>query len=246
MPRQDVTVTTVDGECAATLHTPAGGGAHPAVLMYPDAAGARETFAAMGDRLAGLGYTVLVPDVYYRDAPWAPFDAATVFTDPKERARLGVLARKVTTERAIADAGAFLDFLLARPEVSGPAAGTTGYCMGGKLSLLAAAHHPDRVAAAASFHGGNLAVADDPDSPYRVADRIRATVLVAAARGDRSFPREQYDRLEKALTEGGVRHTMVVYPARHGFAVPDNDTYDEAAAERHWAELAALYAEALR
>ncbi len=246
MPRQNVVITTADGECAAALHTPATGDSHPGVLMYPDAAGARETFAEMGDRLAGLGYTVLVPDIYYRDAPWEPFDAATVFTDPQERARLGALASQVTTERAIADAGAFLDFLLSRPEVSGTAAGTTGYCMGGKLSLLAAAHHADKVAAAASFHGGNLAVEDDPDSPYRVAGRIRATVLVAAAEDDRSFPPEQYERLEKALTEGGVRHTMAVYPARHGFSVPDNDTYDVAAADRHWAALESLYGEALR
>lgn len=246
MPRENVVITTQDGECAATLHTPPGGGAHPGVLMYPDAVGARETFAGMGDRLAGFGHTVLVPDIYYRDAPWAPFDVTTVFGDQEERARLGALAGRVTAERAIADAGAFLDFLLSRPEVSGTAVGTTGYCMGGRLSLLAAAHHPDKVAAAASFHGGNLAAEDDPDSPYRVADRIRATVVVAAAEDDRSFPPEQYERLEKAFTEGGVRYTMAVYPARHGFAVPDNDTYDDAAAERHWAALASLYGEALR
>lgn len=246
MPRQHVVITTEDGDCAATLHTPEAGGAHPGVLMYPDAAGARKTFEDMGDRLAGLGYTVLVPDVYYRDAPYAPFDAATVFTDPEERARLGGLARSITTERAVRDAGAFLGFLAGRPEVSGSAFGTTGYCMGGKLSLLAAVHHPDLVAAAASFHGGNLAAADDPDSPYLGAGRIRATVHVAAAEDDGSFPAEQYERLEKALTEAGVRHTMAVYPARHGFSVPDNDTFDEAAAERHWGALEALYGEALR
>lgn len=246
MPGQNVVVTTVDGECTATLHTPSTEGSHPGVLMYPDAAGARETFAAMGDRLAGLGYTVLVPDVYYRDAPWAPFDAATVFTDPEERTRLGKLASQVTAERAIADAGAFLDFLLARPEVSGTAAGTTGYCMGGKLSLLAAAHHADKVAAAASFHGGNLAVVDDPDSVDKVASQIRASVVIAAAEDDPSFPPEQYERLDKALTEAGVEHTMSVYPAKHGFSVPDNDTYDETAADRHWAALEALYGKALQ
>jgi carboxymethylenebutenolidase len=246
MPRQHVVVTTADGECAATLHTPDGGGAHPAVIMYPDAAGARGTFADMGDRLAGLGYTVLVPDIYYRSAPYAPFDVTTVFTDPGERARLGELARSLTTERVISDSGAFLEFLAGRPEVSGDRAGTTGYCMGGRLSLLTAAHHPDRVGAAATFHGGNLAGADDPDSPHLVAGRIRAAVHIAAAEDDGSFPADQYERLATALTEGGVTHTMAVYPARHGFAVPDNDTYDEAAAERHWQALADLYGSALR
>jgi carboxymethylenebutenolidase len=246
MPRENVVITTQDGECAATLHTPSTGDSHPAVLMYPDAVGARETFARMGDRLAGLGYTVLVPDIYYRDAPYEPFQVATVFSDPEERKRLGALASRITTERATSDAGAFLDFLLARPEASGDTVGTTGYCMGGKLSLLAAAHHPDRVAAAASFHGGNLAAEDDPDSPDKVADRIKATVVIAAAEDDRSFPQDQYDRLDKALTEAGVKHTMATYPAKHGFSVPDNDTYDEAAADRHWAALETLYREALR
>jgi carboxymethylenebutenolidase len=246
MPRQNVLVTTVDGECAATLHTPDGSGAHPAVVMYPDAVGVRDTFAAMGDRLASLGYTVLVPDVYYRAAPHTPFDVATVFSDPGEWARLRELVESLTPAQVASDAGAYLEFLAGRPEVSGEKAGTTGYCMGGVLSLLTAAHHPDRIAAAASFHGGNLAKEDDPDSPHLVADRIRASVLVAAAEEDRSFPPEQYERLAGVLSRAGVTHRMSVYPAKHGFAVPDNDTYDEAAAERHWADLADLYGSTLR
>lgn len=240
MPRQDVVVHTQDGDCAATLHTPSAGGSHPAVVMYPDAAGVRETFATMGDRLAGLGYTVLVPDIYYR-TPYAPFDIDTVFTDPDERARLGKLAGALTTDVVTRDAGAFLEFLAGRDEVAGDKVGTTGYCMGGRLSLLTAAYYPDRVAAAASFHGGNLAADDNPESPHLVADRIRATVVVGAAEDDRSFPPEQFERLEQVLTDGGVQHTISTYPAAHGFAVPDNDTYDEKAAERHWAALTDLY-----
>ncbi|WP_214402622.1 dienelactone hydrolase family protein [Pseudonocardia lacus] len=242
MARTDVTIGTADGECAATLHTAADGAA-PAVILYPDAAGVRPTFLDMADRLAGLGYTVLLPDVYHR-TPFAPFDPATVFGDPDERARLGALAQGLTPEMVVRDAGAFLDFLGGRAEVSGAAVGTTGYCMGGRTSLLVAAHHPDRVAAAASFHGGNLA-GDDPGSPHLVADRIRATVLVAAARDDRSFPAEQHERLEQALTGAGVRHRIETYPAAHGFAVPDNTTYDADADRRHWAALTELYGEAL-
>lgn len=244
MPRTDVTIRTDDGECAATLHTPREGGAHPAVIVYPDAAGARETFAAMADRLAAMGYTALLPDVYYR-TPFAPFDVATVFSDPGERKRLGDLMAALTPEAIVRDAGAYLGFLVSRPEVAGSAVGTTGYCMGGRSSLLAAAHHPDRVAAAASFHGGNLAKADDPGSPHLVADRIRATVEVAAAQDDASFPPEQLDRLQQVLVDAGVRHRIETYPAAHGFAVPDNPTYDGPAAERHWAALDRLYRETL-
>lgn len=238
----DLTVAAPDGACPVSLHLPDGDGPWPAVIMYPDAAGARPTFRAMADRLAALGYATLLPDVYYRAGDWAPFDVRTVFTDPDERARLAGLGQSLTAERVIADAGAFLEFLAARPEVAEARVGTTGYCMGGRISLLVAGHHPDRVGAAASFHGGRLADASDPDSPALVADRVRATVYVAAAENDELCPPEQLDRLAKAYTEAGVAHTIETYPGAHGFAVPDNvGRYDEALAERHWAALATLY-----
>jgi carboxymethylenebutenolidase len=239
--RTDVTITTEDGVCAAGLHTPAATGSWPAVIMYPDAGGARATFADMADTLAGFGYTVLVPDVYYRQ-DWAPFDITTVFTDPDERKRLRDLASDLTPERQRADAGAFLDFLASREEVAGARVGTTGYCMGGRMSLTAAANYPDRVGAAASFHGGNLAPQDDPVGVHRLADRILARVYVAAAQNDRSFPPDQQTRLEQAFAASNLTYTLETYPADHGFAVPDNLTYDRAAAERHWAALRDLYA----
>lgn len=245
MSRVDVSIPTPDGDCAATLHLPAGAGPWPAVIMYPDAGGVRDTFLGMADRMAGLGYATLLPDVYHRHGPYQPFDLATAFSDPAERERLMGLVRSVTAAMTISDAGALLDFLAGRPEVAGTGVGTTGYCMGGRASLLVAAHHPERVAAAASFHGGRLAATDDPDSPVLVADRVRAAVYVAAAENDASCPPEQLERLEKALTEAGVRHTVETYPAAHGFAVPDNPTYDPSADERHWAALARLYGSSL-
>lgn len=243
--RIDVEVPAADGLSKATLHVPDGAGPWPGVLVFPDAGGWRETFRQMGDRLAGLGYVVLVPDIYYRGGDWAPFDVATLFTDPGERARMFGLARALTPDRVVADASAFASFLLARPEVTGSAIGTTGYCLGGRLSLIAAAGLGRRVAAAASFHGGRLAVADDPDSPHLVADRITATVYVAGATRDRSFTPDQARLLETALSDAGVEHTIEIYPAKHGFAVHDNDTYDTAAAERHWRALRDLYAAGL-
>lgn len=245
MPRTDVAVPTEDGVCSATLHTPPGGDSSPAVILYPDAAGPRETFAAMGDRLAALGYSVLVPDPYYRIGGYDPFDVATVFSDPDERKRLMDLVGTVTAEATVRDTGAFLAFLESRPEVSGTAVGTTGYCMGGRASLIAAGHYPDRIVAAASFHGGNLAAEDDPDSPHLLADRIGARVYVAGAENDGSFPAEQAERLERALTGAGVEHVIETYPAAHGFAVADNATYDADAAERHWNAMAGLYADTL-
>jgi carboxymethylenebutenolidase len=239
--RIDVSVPTPDGPCPATLHVPSEGPPVPAAILYPDAAGPRETFRVAADRLAAAGYAVLLPDVYHRSGAWRPFDAATVFSDESERARLMGMARSVTAEMTTRDAGAFLEFLAGRPEVAGPRVGTFGYCMGGRAALLVAGRYPDRVGAAASFHGGRLADADDPDSPFLLADRLRAVVYVAAAQDDTSFPPEQYARLEAALSAAGVEYTMEEYPAAHGFAVPDNSTYDPAAHERHWAALTTLF-----
>jgi carboxymethylenebutenolidase len=211
------------------------------VLVFPDAGGYRETFREMGDHLAGLGFVALVPDIFYRAGDWAPFDVKTLFTDEQERARMFRIVRSLTTDRVIADARAYADFLLARPEVTGPAIGTTGYCLGGRLSLITAGGLGDRVGAAGSFHGGRLAVADDPSSPHLAADRMTATVYVAGAIEDNSFTTEQAELLGGALRAAGVEHTIEFYPARHGFAVPDNDTYDPKASARHWDALSDLY-----
>ncbi|MFR9801216.1 dienelactone hydrolase family protein [Pseudonocardia sp. RS010] len=246
MPRTPLTIQAPDGACAATVHTPAGEGPWPGVLMYPDAGGVRETFLGMADHLADLGYAVLLPDVYYRSGGFEPFDLASLFDDPAERARLAELVRPLTAAAIGADAAAYVDALLGRPEVRGAAVGVTGYCMGGRASLTAAGALGHRVAAAASFHGGRLAVADDPDSPHHRAADIRATVYVAGAQDDDSFGPDQFALLDEALTAADVRHNLETYPAAHGFAVPDNPTHDSDAATRHWAALADLYAAALR
>jgi carboxymethylenebutenolidase len=248
VPVLDHVIPTADGDCPATLHLPdEGPGPWPAVILYPDAGGTRETMRAMADRLAatGEGYAVLLPDVYHRTPGWAPFDLATVFTEDEERGRLMGMVKSVTAAHYRSDVDAYLDFLSAASEVSGDAVGTTGYCMGGRASLIVAAHRPDRITATASFHGGGLASADDPDSPHLRAADIRSTVHVAGATDDGSFDDAARDRLEKALTEAGVTHTIETYPAAHGFAVPDNPTFDEDAAARHWAALESLFAEAL-
>jgi carboxymethylenebutenolidase len=241
MRHLEVQIPAPDGHSNGTLHLPDGDGPWPGVLVFPDAGGARETFRQMSDRLAGMGYVALIPDIYYRAGEWAAFDAATVFTDQQERARLSSLTSVLTNDRIIADSGAYADFLLARPEVRGSAIGTTGYCLGGRMSLIAAGGLGRKIAAAASFHGGRLAVAGDPSSPHLSADRITATVYVAGAKDDDSFTIEQAELLESALTDSGVDHTLEFYPAHHGFAVPDNPTYNTEANARHWEALHELY-----
>ena len=236
MPTISDAVTTPDGTCPVTFAIPDGEGPWPGVVMYPDAGGTRSTAREMAERLAGLGYVVLLPDVYYRSGKWAPFNMSDVFNDKAERQRLFAMIGSVTPDAMETDARAFFDYLAARPEVSGETFGTTGYCMGGRTSLIVAGRVPERVAAAMSFHGGGLA-SDDPGSPHLLADSIRAAVYVGGAENDASFTPEQAETLDKALTDAGVVHTIEWYPALHGFAVPDNAPYDEASAERHWAAM---------
>jgi len=236
MPTITDTVTTPDGTCPIHLFTPEGSGPWPGVIMFPDAGGARDTFDQMGAKLAGFGYAVLVPDVYYREGDWAPFDMATVFGDEQQRNRLMKMIGGLTADKITADAGAFFDYLAARPEVAGDRFGVCGYCMGGRISVTLAGRLPDRVAAVASIHGGGL-VTDTPDSPHLLADRMNALVYVGGAENDASFTADHAEQLDKALTAAGVRHRIEWYQAAHGFAVPDNPPYDPAADERHWAAM---------
>ncbi len=247
MPNITDTITTADGTCTVHLFTPEGPESqapHPGVIMYPDAGGLRDTFGQMAAKLAGFGYAVLLPDVYYRNGDWAPFDMASVFGDETERKRLFSMIGGLTADKITSDARAFFDYLAARPEVSGERFGVCGYCMGGRISLTVAGRVPDRVAAAASFHGGGL-VTDTPDSPHLLAHRMNATVYVGGAKDDASFTTDHAEQLDKALTAAGVRHTIEWYQAAHGFAVPDNAPYDEAAAERHWEAMTQVFASAL-
>src|SRR4051812_8476326 len=148
MANINVTIPTTDGTCSATLHVPEDGTQHPAVILYPDAGGTRDTFRQMADRLATYGYAVLVPDVYYRVGHIPPFSMATVFTDPAERKRLMDLVHSLTPDMVKDDAEAFASFLAERPEVRSGPIGTTGYCMGGRISLTVAGHLGERVGAA--------------------------------------------------------------------------------------------------
>jgi len=244
MPTIHDTITTPDGDCPVTLATPDGDGPRPGVVMYPDAGGVRPALQGMAARLASLGYAVLLPDVYYRNGAWAPFDMKAVFGDEAERNRLFAMMKAITPEVIAADGQAFFGYLAARSEVSGQRFGTTGYCMGGRTSLAIAGLVPERVAAAMSFHGGGLA-ADDPGSPHLLADRIQAAVYVGAAENDPSYTPEQSQTLDAALTAAGVEHIIEWYPAAHGFAVTDNAPYDQSAAERHWRAMEAFFGEHL-
>ena len=243
--REEISIQTPDGDCPAHLFTPDGAGPWPAVLFFMDGLGIRPALLAMAARPAATGYVVLLPDLFYRAGRYEPLVPAEIFASGDVRAALAPLLASTDNRRAAQDAAAFLAYLDDRPEAAGGKVGATGYCMGGGIALTVAGTYPDRVAAAASFHGGNLAT-DDANSPHRLAPAMRARIYVAAADADAFYPPEMAERLEGALAAAGVDHRCETYPgALHGWTMTDLPVYDAAAAERHWRELARLFGETL-
>lgn len=248
LAHETVTLSTADGPCATAVFTPAAGGAPwPAAVFLMDGGGPRPALHAMAQRLADLGYLVALPDLFHRAQPyeWQTVMAMALGAQTRTQWRERFYEPATRPENFRTDFAAVLAHLAERPDVLQPHVGTTGYCMGGNLSLRAAGEFPERVTAAASFHGGFLA-SDAPDSPHRLAPRMKARIYVAGAIEDPSFTDEMKERLVQALTDAKVEHVCETYAARHGFAIPDFPTYDAAAAERHWQALAAFYARALR
>jgi carboxymethylenebutenolidase len=240
--KRSLEIRTADRTAQAAIFRPADAAVRAGVIFYMDAFGPRPALDGMAERLAGEGYAVLLPDLFYRKAPYGPFDAKTAFAEEPMRAQLIALTGGTTQEMTVRDGDAFLA-LLSKEGLE--RIGAVGYCMGGARALNAAAAYPDRIAAAASFHGGNLA-SDAPDSPHRSVARIRARVYVGSAGVDRSFPPEQAARLAEALRAAEIDHTIENYVGmQHGWCVPDHGVYDVAGAERHWRRLTTFFAETL-
>lgn len=239
MTQEQVAIRMNDGECPTFVATPDGKGPWPAVIFYMDALGVRPAMIDMAARLATCGYVVLLPDLFYRFGSYGPLDAKEVFAGDF-RAIIGPMRSTTDNLKAAEDTAALLAYLETRADVKERKIGTVGFCMGGGMALTAAGKFPDRVAAAASYHGGNL-VTDGTDSPHQYVPHIQAEVYVAGADNDKSYPPEMAQRLESSLTDAGVRHRCEIYAgAEHGWMMPDFPIYDELSAERGWGELLAL------
>jgi carboxymethylenebutenolidase len=240
----DVAIRTPDGTTDAALYHPAGAGPWPGVLMFTDILGLRPAFRGMGRRLASSGYVVLVPNPFYRTkaAPVidGPFDFA------KDGARLQPLTAPLTPEAVTRDEQAWIAHLDALPAVSKTARlGVVGYCMGGPRVMQTAALRPDRVGASMSCHGGGV-VTDQPSSPHLLAPKIKARSYFAIAANDAMRQPDQKDKLLAAYAAAGNPCGAEVYDgANHGWCVPDGAAYNKPQAERAWAQMLALYKEAL-
>jgi len=238
----DVDVPAPDGIADAFAAYPATGGTFPGVLLYMDVIGLRPVIRELATELASHGYYVLAPNVFYREGR-APLFPLPDMSEPEGReAFIGKVMPVMAAhspDRVIADSGAYLDFLERQEQVRPGRAGVTGYCMGAMLALRTAATHPERVGAAAGFHGARLAT-DAPDSPHLDVAGITAELHFGHAENDPSMPPEDMARLDDALEAAGVTHTSEVYPGPHGFTMSDTAAYSPPALERHWDRLLPL------
>lgn len=239
---KDVNVTMASGVSDSALIYPEGKGSWPGVLVWTDILGLRPVFREMGQRLAAEGYVVLVPNPFYRNAKAPVVDGTFDFGKPEDRAKVMPMAAALTADANISDAKAYLAFLDAQPQTNKKKKlGVQGYCMGGPLTFRSAAIAPERVGAAATFHGGGL-VSDKPDSPHLMISKMKAEVICAVADNDDKRDPTAKDKLKEAFAAAHLKATVEVYEGcSHGWTVRGSQVYNEQGAEKAWAELLALY-----
>ena len=251
---KNVEVKTPDGVCDAAFIHPSTG-SHPGVLIWPDAFGLRPSMRDIGKRIAAEGYSVLVPNPFYRvaKAPVIQDPSSFSFQNPADMAKLQPLMASINAAGAVEkDAPAYIAFLDAQSQVNkAKQMGTQGYCMGGPLVVRTAAALPDRIGAGASFHGGGL-VTNAPTSPHLLAPKIKARMYFGIASNDDMRQPDAKDKLREAFEAAKVPAEIEVYPeSLHGWCVPDmpmqngKPIYNKADAEKAWAKLVALYKRAL-
>lgn len=248
----EVAIRTADGTADGFLYTPRNdgrpttGARWPAAMHLVDIGGIRESHRGMARRLASEGYVVLLPNVFYRIGK-APFFAWPMKTDDETTMRrLGELRDSLPPAAVVRDGKAYVDFLAKQESVSGLAMGAVGYCFTGAMAVRFAASQPEKIAAAASFHGGRL-YTDDPASPHRLLPHVKARLYFGHAIEDRSMPKEAIEQFERELTSWGGKYEGETYQgAHHGWTVPDSPSYNPPQAERAFEKLTELFGAMLK
>src|SRR5580765_1637206 len=245
MIQETLEIPAADGVTEVLLVRPDSNDPLPAIINLTDGLGFRPAFAEQSKRIAEHGYVVLAPNIFYRVSKSPVFAFEPDFSKDSTRERFNELKAPLTPVAMERDGSAYIDFLASQPFVGSGPMGVMGFCFAGKFALLTAASRPDRVAAAASFHGGGL-FTDSFDSPHLVLPRVKARLYFAHADHDQGMPTEAIEKLEWALRSRGGEYESEVYDARHGWMIPGDRVYDERNAERRFEKLTQLFDESLQ
>ena len=241
-------IKTDDGIMDVFVCHPEQDGPHPAVILYKDAPGLREELRDMAGRIATVGYTVLLPNMYYRTGREGHygFDPFEIREDEKQLARMYEVMGTLTNARVVADTKGLLEFIDQCDAAAPGPVGCVGYCMSGQFVISVGAAYPDRFAAIASYHGVKI-ITDQADSPHLVANKICGGVYLGFASDDPHVPAEELAAMPGAMQAAGINHTIEIYPdTEHGFVFPLRAVYKNPAAERHWETMLALFDRCLK
>jgi len=244
MIEHKVEIRTPDGISDGVLVRPDGDDRIPGVIVLTDIWGIRPAFVELAKRIAGNGYVVLLPNIFYRSGK-PPFADNMDFQDPRTKARVGEISRPLTPEKMESDGSAYADFLASQSSVTDRPMGVVGFCYAGQFALRTAAARPDRIGAAASFHGGGLYKDDDP-SPHRLLPRIKARLYFGHATNDNSMTAGQIEMFEAALEKWGGEYSSETYNARHGWMIPGREMFDPENAGRGFGKLMEMFDNALK
>jgi carboxymethylenebutenolidase len=243
---QEVEIPAADGTIDALLVSPDTTETLPGVIVLTDGIGFRQAFADLSKRIAEQGYVVLTPNIYYRTSKPPAFDFEPVFPSERTTNRLRELTDPLTPDAMVRDGSAYIDFLAAQPLVSRGPMGVVGFCFTGQFALRMAAARPDRIAAAASFHGARLVI-DSDRSPHLVLPRVKAHLYFGHAVNDQSMPADAIEKFGAALQAWGGTYENDTYEgALHGWMIADRKVYNPEQAERGFAKLMALLDGTLR
>src|SRR4051812_43284769 len=245
MVEKNIDVRTADGVSDALLVRPDSTDPLPAVINLTDGLGFRPAFAEQSKRIAECGYVVLTPNIFYRVSKSPVFPFEPDFSSDATKARFRELTEPLTPVAMARDGSAYVDFLASQPFVSGGPMGVIGFCFAGKFALNVAAARPDRIAAAASFHGGGL-FTDTVDSPHLVLQRVKARLYFGHATNDASMPTEAIEKFEWALQSWGRSYESEMYEAKHGWMIPGREVFDPENAKRGFDKLMGLLDETLQ
>lgn len=244
MITRNIDIPTPDGICDAFVAYPDENRSYPGVIFCMDAIGLRPYLYEMAEKLAAQGCYVLLPNLFYRNKRSPLVNA--VFPVKAEGMQdvikqIMPFFQTFSVEKTMADIDTLIEFLGNQKQVRKSPMGITGYCLGGSIAIRSAARHPERFAAVASFHSGNLAT-EAPDSPHTLLPRMKAELYIAHADQDQSMPPEQIKRLKEALEATKLHYKMELYQgASHGFTMADLPAGNPDALKRHWEELFALF-----
>jgi carboxymethylenebutenolidase len=245
MHEKPIEIQTANGVADGLLIEPEEDGSWPGILYLTDIFGIRDASRWMAGRLAAEGYAVLLPNIFYRNGRPPIFNFPFRIGDEHFMVRMSEILGPLTPEAMDRDVAAYVDFLVGQPGVRAKACGAVGFCFSGQMALRAAAVRPEQVAACASFHGGGL-YTGTPASPHTLLPRVKARLYFGHGTEDRSMPEEAIENLERALAAWGGSYESEVYPAHHGWTVPDNPSYSQPQAERAYKKLADLFGATLK